>query len=42
MDRLNVSSKLLTDDIMRQQFLFDSLRVGLRLITLIHRHDHRH
>lgn len=40
-DGLNVSSKLLADNIMSQQLLFDSLRVGLRLVALIHRHDHR-
>lgn len=42
MDGLNVSSELLTDDVVSQQLPFDSLSVGLRLVALIHRHDHRH
>lgn len=38
-DRLNVSSKFLTDDIVSKQLPFDPLRVGLQFIALIHRHD---
>lgn len=40
-DRLNVSSKLLTDDVVGEQLPFDSLRVGLSFIALVHRHDDR-
>lgn len=39
MDGLNVAAELLADDAVRQQLLLHPLGVGLRLVTLIHRHD---
>lgn len=42
MDGLNVAAKLLADDVVSQQLLFDPARIRLRFVALVHRHDDRH
>ena len=41
-DVLHFAAHLLDDDLVLEQFLADLLRLGLRLIDLVDRDDHRH
>lgn len=41
MDGLNVPTELFAHHVVGQQLLLDALGVGLRLVALVHRHNHR-
>lgn len=41
-DGLDVAAELLAHHLVTQQLLLHPLGVGLRLVALVHRHNHRH
>ncbi len=42
MDELALAAPLFRDDAVLRQFVFNTIRIGIRLIDFVHRNDNRH